>query len=150
MAGLQTHNPVLHENYTYGGTQTRLNGGLGCTNAVVTDNYFVGRDPLALQDCSPIMTGNTLYGYLAEAVGFDGLPDLYPQNTYYTQRPTTNLIAVRPNVYEPGRGHVVVYNWTGQSVVAVDLAPLGLSIGGRLRDSRRAKFFWARGRRRPV
>ena len=31
-------------------------------------------------------------------------------------------VFVRPNQYEPGRAHVVIYNWNGQSSVSVNLA----------------------------
>ena len=135
--GVEVLNPVLHQNYTFGGTHTLINGGLGCTNGVVTDNYFVGRDPFILDSCSPVMTGNTLYGYFDAVLDYGSLPDLFPQNTYHRQRPTANVIAVRPNVYEPGRGHVIVYNWAGHGSVAVDLTPLGLSIGAayEIRDA---------------
>lgn len=36
--------------------------------------------------------------------------------------PTQAQIFVRPNQYEPGRGHVIVYNWSGQATVGVDLS----------------------------
>ena len=36
--------------------------------------------------------------------------------------PATTKVFVRPNKYEPGRSHVVVYNWGRQSEVAVDLS----------------------------
>ena len=41
--------------------------------------------------------------------------------TYSEGRPTENWVIVRPNRYEPGRGHVIVYNWTGAKTVAVPL-----------------------------
>ena len=37
-------------------------------------------------------------------------------------QPAVPQIFVRPNQYEPGRGHVVVYNWSGQPTVSVSLA----------------------------
>ena len=36
--------------------------------------------------------------------------------------PATTKVFVRPNRYEPGRAHVVVYNWGRESDVAVDLS----------------------------
>jgi hypothetical protein len=33
-------------------------------------------------------------------------------------------VFVRPNGYEPDRGHVVVYNWTDAGAVSVDLSPI--------------------------
>ncbi len=43
--------------------------------------------------------------------------------------PTTNWVYVRPNAYEPGRGHVVIYNWENLPAVTVDLTGLGLAEG---------------------
>jgi hypothetical protein len=36
--------------------------------------------------------------------------------------PTRPEVFVRPNVYEPGRAHVAVYNWSGQASVPVNLS----------------------------
>lgn len=42
--------------------------------------------------------------------------------------PTGIQIFYRPNAYEPGRGHVIVYNWNGVANVSADLSTI-LSIG---------------------
>jgi len=42
--------------------------------------------------------------------------------------PTAVLAVVRPNQYEAGRANIAVYNWTGQSTVAVDVSNV-LSVG---------------------
>jgi hypothetical protein len=34
--------------------------------------------------------------------------------------PTATKVFVRPNAYEPGRAHIIVYNWGRQGLVAVD------------------------------
>ena len=47
----------------------------------------------------------------------------------YTGRPIANQVFVRPNAYEAGRGHVIIYNWIGLDDVPVDLSPLGLTHG---------------------
>ena len=47
----------------------------------------------------------------------------------YVGRPIANQVFVRPNAYEAGRGHLVIYNWAHLSSVPVDLAPLGLTDG---------------------
>lgn len=47
----------------------------------------------------------------------------------YTGYPIANQVFVRPNAYEAGRGHVIIYNWVGLDDVSVDLTPLGLSHG---------------------
>jgi hypothetical protein len=51
-------------------------------------------------------------------------------NSTYTQTlPTQNVIVVRPNQYETGRGNIVVYNWQNSSNVSVDISSLGLTSG---------------------
>ena len=45
-----------------------------------------------------------------------------------TQLPTLPAVFVRPNVYEAGRATVVVYNWSGQGSITVDLSSV-LSTG---------------------
>jgi len=47
-------------------------------------------------------------------------------------QPTGVKVFVRPNQYEPGRGHVVVYNWGRKPAVAVDLSGV-LKSGQRYR-----------------
>jgi len=44
--------------------------------------------------------------------------------------PSTPQVMVRPNRYEPGRAHVVVYNWGGQSSVNVSVSQV-LTVGQR-------------------
>lgn len=44
--------------------------------------------------------------------------------------PTTPAIFVRPNLYEPGRANVIVYNWGRQSAVSIDLSNV-LAVGQR-------------------
>jgi len=50
-------------------------------------------------------------------------------STYSTNLPTTNVVVVRPNKYEVGRGHIVVFNWQSNSTVSVDISSLGLTNG---------------------
>jgi len=40
-------------------------------------------------------------------------------------------VFVRPNAYERGRAHLIIYNWSRQPQVPVDLAPAGLATGAR-------------------
>lgn len=87
------------------------------------DNYFVGEVNLSKPWTTVTITGNTFYSSLA---GVD--PKLYPQNTYLTAAPTTPKVFVRPNLYEPGRAHVIVYNWGGAQTVDVDLSKV-LKVG---------------------
>jgi hypothetical protein len=49
----------------------------------------------------------------------------YPSNTYYRSWPSRpDDIFVRPNVYEPGRGHIIAYNWDGDAAIDVDISPV--------------------------
>lgn len=43
-------------------------------------------------------------------------------STYSPSLPTQNKVFVRPNRYEQGRGHIVVYNWEGLDSMGVDLS----------------------------
>lgn len=43
--------------------------------------------------------------------------------------PTTNVWALRTNKYEPGRSHLVVFNWENTSNIVVDLSNTGLGDG---------------------
>lgn len=52
-------------------------------------------------------------------------------STYTTNLPTANVVVVRPNKYEVGRGHIVVFNWQSNSTVSVDISSLGLTNGQR-------------------
>jgi hypothetical protein len=58
------------------------------------------------------------------ATGYDGRGALDPSSAGVK-------VFVRPNAYERGRAHVVVYNWSRQPQVEVDLAAAGLAPGGR-------------------
>ena len=43
--------------------------------------------------------------------------------------PPPTAIFVRPNLYETGRGNIIVYNWDRKDFVTVDLSAVGLRIG---------------------
>jgi hypothetical protein len=53
--------------------------------------------------------------------GFDAASKVVPGGK---DRPAGMSVFVRPNQYEPGRGHVAVYNWDRQPRVNVDLSPV--------------------------
>ena len=83
------------------GDNVLLGSGNGLT---ATDNYVVGGNGLTKGSWSGsvVNQGNT-----AQAAGQS------------SQSPT---IFVRPNAYERGRANIVVYNWSGQSSVSVNLS----------------------------
>ena len=119
--GAPVRNLVFRNNYVYdapgavavniGWKQT--NGG-GADKAVIQGNYLVGRLELWNVRSSSV-EGNTIIGL---SLGFR--PEWYPNNTYVTTRAERNVIVVRPNAYEKGRGHIVVFNWENARVVGVD------------------------------
>jgi hypothetical protein len=100
----------------------------GCADATVTGNYFVGPTALVLVNCAPLqLVKNVLIGGLEP-------PDLLaaaPDNQYNASVPRGSRVAVRPNRYQPGRAHVIVYNWELQPQVSVDLSTIGLTSGQR-------------------
>ena len=61
-------------------------------------------------------------------------------STYTEGRPTGVKVFVRPNRYEPGRAHVIVYNWDGKAAVAVDLKAV-LKEGGKYRIVNAQDFY---------
>jgi MYXO-CTERM domain-containing protein len=84
------------------------------------------------------ITGNTLIG---GTNGFDGTS--HPSNTFLDAKPTGKKVVIRPNVHEPGRAHIAIYNWDGDGSVFVDLASMNLKSGDSysIRDAQ--NFFGA-------
>ncbi|MEP6994319.1 MAG: S-layer homology domain-containing protein [Acidobacteriota bacterium] len=121
--------PSMISNFTYSpssdGADNNLGYSGGCTNAAVTGNYFSGSDALILVNCTSglTMTGNSFYGAIS---GFS--QSQYPNNTYYSSRPTGTWIKIRPNQFESGRANITIYNWGNLPSVSVDLSGT-LSVG---------------------
>lgn len=84
-------------------------------DVTLQDNYLVGQTIFQPSWQSVAMTGNTFVG---EVVGVD--PAGYPGNEVLTSAPNDNRVFVRPSTYEPGRAHVIVFNWELTDTVAVD------------------------------
>jgi hypothetical protein len=59
-----------------------------------------------------------------QATGFDA------SSSYLAGTPQAPEVFVRPNRYEPGRAHVIVYNWTSAAAIDVDLST-ALTVGAR-------------------
>jgi hypothetical protein len=135
------NNPTWISNYTYtpflAGGNNNLGYMAGCTNAGVTGNYFAAADALTIFNCTGLsMTGNTFYGSIS---GFTDSE--YPNNTYYSTRPTGVQVFLRPNTYEAGRANVTIYNWDLLSTVRVDLS--GILYLGSTYEIRNAQDFFA-------
>jgi predicted small lipoprotein YifL len=124
---------TLVDNFTYyppasSRGANNLGYSAGCADARVSGNYFVGPTALSLVNCLPAeLMRNVLIG------GLDP-PDLLagsPNNQHSASLPRGTRVTVRPNRYQPGRAHVIVYNWDLTPQVSVDLAPAGLASGQR-------------------
>jgi hypothetical protein len=136
-------NPVLRDNIAYvaseTGSNTELGYRAGCHEAVVEGNYFVGGDPLNVTNCENVeMRDNTLYGHISPSVA-----DAYPDNQFLRTRPTANEVFVRPNRYERGRAHIIVFNWERLQSVDVSAAGAYLRDGDRY-EIRDAQNFYGR------
>ncbi len=107
------NNMAMIDNMTFfspgiGGSNWLLGSGDGLT---ATGNYVVGGTGMSEGTwTNAIITGNTVI-------------------TSGT-KPTQPLVFVRPNAYEPGRANVIIYNWSRQAAVSVDLSSV-LSVGRR-------------------
>ena len=72
----------------------------------------------------------TIFGN--EYLSFNGWKADFPfddNSTYLASTPTANAVFVQPNLHEPGRAHIVAYNWQGLPSVSVDLGAVGLTQG---------------------
>jgi hypothetical protein len=141
----QTHNSVVvRDNYFAGGSPVALVA--GWRTLAMRGNTFVGLDAMAAvtppstealrrwdwDDNTYIGTGpktrpDALFSLKGEplsrqewimATGFDRA------STFRLGRPTGTRVFVRPNDYEAGRGHIVVYNWDLGPSVAVGLGSI--------------------------
>jgi hypothetical protein len=64
-------------------------------------------------------------------------------NTYLNGTPPTGtLVFIQPNIYEPGRANITIYNWDLASTVSVDLSGV-LSVGATYQIQNAQDFFAA-------
>jgi hypothetical protein len=110
--GANHENLTVEANYSYHIDRTEATIFLGwfsdggSTGLVYRNNYLVGGE--SIMEWSDITeSGNTLIG---------------PSDT------PSDVVFVRPNGYEAGRGHVVVYNWSGAGSQSADLSDI-LEVG---------------------
>jgi hypothetical protein len=132
---------ILRDNYFVSGSNRQ--GALWVKRVqklVMTGNTLVSRGPL-VEWVSPQSGGsvemedNTYYarpgagGFL-----FDGAAYNFNQWQKFTQLdggseminglPEGTRVFVRPNEYEPGRGHIIIYNWDEKPSVSVDVSKI--------------------------
>ena len=135
---------LIKDNYFVAG-QTAV-GALfvnGFTKLTVTDNTMIGQNILAWRQPGATIESlsfdsNSYYGGSAKPFKDSGA--VYSFNDWKTASgadatsnyspsyPNTAKTIVRPNQYEPGRAHVIVYNWPGSATVSVDLSSV-LKVG---------------------
>lgn len=113
--GRVAEHAVVEDNFTYGPAQSNLGYDAGCRDGLVEGNYFVGKAPLLLIRCEPVMRHNTLIGDTGD------LARAFPENTYAATRPTRGVVtALRVNRFDTSRALAVVYNWEHRPTVEVD------------------------------
>ncbi len=124
-------NPVILNNYTYMNPavdegENNLGYDAGTESARLTGNYFVsGGFALNVVGSAKLsMDGNTFFGEVRGVT-----QSQHGNNIYHRSRTTGVKTFVRPNVYEPGRGHIAVYNWNDLNTVMVDISSVGLQPG---------------------
>ena len=131
------------ENYTYstgyGAAAMQLGYGANNKDAVVKDNYFVG--PTSIRKWEKVaLTGNTFIGTGTPVTVDPPVADPRTSNVIVSGRPQGVKVAVRPNAYEPGRAHVIVYNWDRRPAVDVDLSKV-LKTGAKFKVASAQDFF---------
>jgi hypothetical protein len=96
-----------------------------CSGTVVTGNYLANTGYSSVFAAVHPSTGldihgNTIIGDLDESYNSSD----YPNNTWISKGspPSTNVVFVLDNDYEPNRANVIIYNWQNLSSVAVNLS----------------------------
>jgi len=128
------------ENFTYyppgRGGENNLGETAGIRLAMVEGNILVG--DTALEVSGSVLDRLRMQSnlFIGRVKGFS--PQRYPENIFFPpdQRPRGVRVFVRPNQYEPGRAHIIIYNFDLLPRVAVDLSKV-LSRGDRyeIRDA---------------
>ncbi len=116
-------NPMLFNNGTYmpqsSGSALGLGYVAGCDRPTVEGNYFVAQSAVSLSvDCLHKTINNNLFYGTAPG----GMSSDLPDNTYTTSAPTSNVVLLRPNTYEPDKTYMTIYNWEQLDSVYVDVS----------------------------
>jgi hypothetical protein len=133
-AGQMNGTVVAHDNYIVGGGAT-LDMGFWQTPSV-SNNTFVGTSTMVnVHDSTtvgwqwqsnhywrdPTITEWTFHAADYTFANWKTASGLGSTDQATPGEPSVTQVFVRPNQYEPGRAHVVIYNWGGQSSVPVSL-----------------------------
>jgi hypothetical protein len=120
---------VVRDNFTYSAAAAGANVRIGYKKVLngdvqVEGNYFAGGAPVLDVGFwkAAVVTRNTFLGSrtLVTRNQPAGPGHIFHANEE-VRRPSGTKVVVRPNPYEPGRAHAVVYNWARQNTVKVDL-----------------------------
>ncbi len=115
----QARNALLKQNIVFdteGSDSDSVIGYIGgTTDARLIENYF---------QTSVFFSQNNENLFLASNVFLSGTLFLdrneYPDNLYLTNAPQTNHVIIRTNKYEPGRAHIIVFNWENSAAISID------------------------------
>ncbi|MBK9722567.1 MAG: T9SS type A sorting domain-containing protein [Saprospiraceae bacterium] len=135
-------NTVIKHNYTFAGTNTprppvnAFGLNYGVQNMILDSNYLTCQTRLGFNN-TPIfdasVKGNKIIGGIPAVYGvylWGFLESDFSQNTFIPDLPTTGLeYFVLPNKYEPNRANIVVYNWSNEPTIKIDISKLGLIPG---------------------
>jgi len=123
-------NPRIVNNYTYYPDTVRGAGSFfilaATANAVISGNYMMG-GTLRLHERHPNIkfTDNSIYADDMVGVSKSAQPD----NKFYSAKPESNAVFVRPNQYDNNRAHIIVYNWEKLDSAEINISNLGFRPG---------------------
>lgn len=99
--------------------QLGYGGSVANEDITLVDNYVVGRVAANGSWETGTITGNTFHSSLS---GID--PADYPDNVWSGSLPTGSRVVIQRNAYDPGRAHLILYNWDNAESLPVDLSGL--------------------------
>lgn len=118
---------LLKENFSWNPSvedrSIRLGWGAPVNNDVqLIDNFISGQTIFQQEWRAVAMTGNTFIGNVSGVLTTD-----FPDNNYFSETPSQNAVFIRKNRYQPGRFHVIVYNFEDLPLVSVDFSDILVS-----------------------
>lgn len=101
--------------------------GFNYSNYTINNNQYFGTERQSFFSSS-FQDGTPVHGDQLSFSQWQTLTGVDKTSKFTSGMPQQNWIAVRPNEYERGRGHIVVYNFQRQNSVNVDVSNI-LTIG---------------------
>jgi len=155
VAGQNNGDVEVRNNYSVGGaTGLQLES---WQTAIVENNTWLGSEDMVYLTTSTTpgytWVGNTWYRdpaapawrYQETPYTFDAwrtATGLGASDQTSADGPTGQTVFVQPNQYEPGRAHLIVYNWSGEATALVDVSGV-LQLGDRYEVHNAQDFFGA-------